>query len=173
MERRREAGKLSLRGSPGTLARSVGPQGTRAGWKGPRRGRHGQDPAPSVLGCRLGASLECGLQWRLGGLLGAALQLRAHRSSPRSKAPLRGAGCLPQAASVHPAHGSMSTAVFRRSTSMVLSSGGGLERQVSMRKRSPHCALGLRAVMGVHHLPCISRPKFSLSQLFPLQVLEL
>lgn len=89
---------------------------------------------------------------------------------------MRGAGCLPQAASVHPAHGSMSTAVFRRSTSMVpmgLSSGGGLERQVSMRKRSPHCPLGLRAVMGVHHLPCVSRPKFSLSQLLPLQVLEL
>ena len=46
-------------------------------------------------------------------------------------------------------------------------------RQVSMRKRSLHCTLGLRAVMGVHHLPCVSRPKFSPSQLSPLQVLEL
>ena len=54
-----------------------------------------------------------------------------------------------------------------------LSSGGVLERQVSVRKRSPHCTLGLRAVTGVHRLPCVSRPKFSPNQPSPPQVLVL
>lgn len=55
-------GEAPTAGQPGDLLGQVcGASGHEGGWKGPRRGRRGRDPAPSVLGCRLGAALESGL----------------------------------------------------------------------------------------------------------------